>query len=93
MFTHVVLFKTPDRDAANVARAALYSMRGRVPGLQDIEVGIDEGGGPRSWSLCLITRFADAEGYAVYADHPEHVKVKEILADLTTEAAVVDWGA
>lgn len=92
MFTHVVLFKSPDRAAAEAARAALLSMRETVSVLREIEVGVDEGGGPRSWSLCLITRFDSEADYRVYATHPEHEQVKRILNPLTTEAAVVDWG-
>lgn len=94
MFTHTVLFKLHHRSPEAVERAAavLRGMRGRIPGLLEVEVGIDTLGSGRAWDIALITRFADREGYEAYRTHPYHVD--PVLAHMhahAAEAAVVDW--
>lgn len=94
MFTHTVLFKLYDRSPEAVERAAgvLRGMRGRIPSLLELEVGVEPRGMGRAWDIALITRFADREGYEAYRTHPHHGD--PVLAHMhvhAAEAAVVDW--
>ena len=48
-------------------------------------------GSGRSYDLALIAKFANREDLAVYADHPEHVKVKQYIHKVLVNGISVDF--
>jgi hypothetical protein len=88
---HVVFFRFASQDVAEEAARRLRAMEGRVPALASIEVGVDQLRTERSWDLCLITRFADAEAFAAYRVDPLHQDVLAWLKGHAEASAVVDW--
>jgi len=68
-------------------------MRGRIPTLNEIEVGVDDRPSARSAQVCLITRFDDAAGLDIYATHPEHLAVLNLVRPLTKSTIKTDYGA
>jgi hypothetical protein len=74
MITHIVLFKLHDPSPANVAatREKLESMRGKIPQLRHLEVGVDVIRSERSADLALVTRFDSLEDLQAYQVHPYH---------------------
>lgn len=82
MFTHVVLFKLSEPTKENVKQVSdiLKGMKGNIPQLKEVEVGIDELKSERSFDICLITRFDSLEEMKSYQVHPYHVN--EVLAKI-----------
>ena len=75
MFTHTVCFKFAEPGDVQEAARRLRSMAGRIPSMDNIEVGIDELGSARSYDLVLITRHADRAAMEAYQVHPVHQEV------------------
>ena len=99
MLKHIVMWNLRGDDAATRARhiaqlkAAFESLRGRVPGLLHLEVGVDESRVDYACDVVLYTEFDSREALAAYAEHPEHLRVKRELGDLRTARHQVDYDA
>jgi quinol monooxygenase YgiN len=97
MIKHVVVWKLKDpsqRDAhAAVVKSALEGLRGRIPGLLGIEVGVDIGYDSGADDLCLYAEFTDRAALDVYQTHPLHVAAKAIVGAHVTGRRAVDWEA
>jgi hypothetical protein len=79
--------------ARNVGRvkAEFESLRGRVPGLLGLELGVDESRVDYACDVVLIADFASREALAAYAAHPEHLRVRDRLGDLRSARHQVDY--
>lgn len=91
MVTHIVCHKYTDREEAKKIAPMLKGLVGKVPGLISMEAGADFMGSGRSYDLALIAKFANREDLAVYADHPEHVKVKQYIHKVLVNGISVDF--
>jgi hypothetical protein len=94
---HIVMWNVRGDDAPTRARhlallkAEFESLRGRIPGLLALEVGIDESRIDYACDAVLYTEFASRQALAAYADHPEHVRVRRVLGDLRIARHQVDY--
>lgn len=95
MITHVVLFKLKEPTPENVRFLAelLRGMKGQIPELLEIEVGIDELRTERSYDVALRTRHASFEDLDRYQAHPAHEKVKEGMLPLLARSYAVDYSS
>lgn len=93
MITHVVLFKLKDRNPRSVekARDVLLSMRGKIPQLRHLEVGIDVLHSERSYDIALITRHDSLEALQAYQAHSVHVEVAKYMTAARESAVAVDY--
>lgn len=91
MITHIVCHKYTDREEAKKIAPMLKALVGVVPGLISMEAGADFMGSARSFDLALIAKFETREDLAVYADHPEHLKVKEYIHTVLEKGIAVDF--
>ena len=91
MVTHIVCHKYTDREEAKKIAPMLKALVGVVPGLISMEAGADFIGSARSYDLALVAKFETREDLAVYADHPEHVKVKEYIHTVLQNGISVDF--
>lgn len=91
MITHIVCHKYTDREEAKVIAPMLKGLVGKIPGLISMEAGADFMGSARSFDLALVAKFETKEDLAVYADHPEHVKVKEYIHKVLEKGIAVDF--
>jgi hypothetical protein len=91
MYTHVVLFHLVDPSEAQAVAERLVQMRGRIPGLRQIEAGADDAPSERSADVCLITRFDDAAGLADYQVHPVHQELLAWIRPKLKGAVKVDY--
>lgn len=91
MVTHIVMWKLTDREAlatnSALIKEKLEALVGVVPGLVNAEVGIGFDG----FDLALSCTLESREALAVYQDHPEHVKVKELIGSIACERAFCDY--
>ena len=94
MIKHIVMWKFMDdvveADTLEMKRL-LESLKGVVPSLLQIEVGMDVVGMDASKDMVLTTLFNSLSDLQAYADHPAHLKVVEFVKPLVCERAVVDY--
>jgi quinol monooxygenase YgiN len=94
---HVVVWKIKDPAQkaahANAVKRALESLRGHIPGMHAIEVGIDIGYDAHADDVVLYAEFANRAALDVYQKHPLHQDAKAIVSVLTTGRRAIDWEA
>jgi len=95
---HLVLWKLkPEahgRSAAENARAIkekLEGLRGRVPGMLRIEVGIDFSRTDNSSDVALYSEFESRAALDAYQAHPEHKAVMPFILEARSERRLVDF--
>ncbi len=93
MITHIVLFKLKDSSPSNIekARDVLMGMKGRIPELRHLEVGIDVLRSERSYDLALLAKFDSLEELQAYQKHPVHVEVAKYMTSVRESAVAVDY--
>lgn len=97
MINHVVLFKfkafPADEKQAKLdqLKTALLGLKGKIAELKHIEVGNNYELDAKSYDLCLISHFDSVADLKVYAVHPEHLKVLELVKEFTELRAAVDF--
>ncbi len=93
MITHIVFFKLKDRSPRSVekARALLLGMKGKIPQLRHLEVGLDVLHSERSYDIALVTRFDSLEELEAYQKHPVHVEVAKYMNSVRESSITVDY--
>ncbi len=81
------------RENALEMRRRLEALRGRIPGLIRLEVGIDFGRTESSADVALYAEFTDRASLEGYQTHPEHVEAVEFIRKVRETRAVVDYEA
>lgn len=66
-------------------------MKGRIPQLRHLEVGVDILHTERSYDLALVTKFDSLEDLQAYQTHPVHVEVANHIASVRESAVAVDY--
>jgi len=69
------------------------SLRGRIPGLLRLEVGIDHSRIDYACDVVLYSEFDSQAALDAYASHPEHLRVKQALGGLRVARHQVDYVA
>ena len=94
MIKHIVMWKFKN-DAAEAdkqeMKRRLESLKGVVPSLLQIEVGMDIVGTDQSKDMVLTTLFNSLSDLQAYADDPAHLQVGAFIKPLVCERAVVDY--
>lgn len=94
---HIVMWRvsgasTEERHANSVVVCqAFESLRGLIPGLLDMEMGIDTSDVDYACNVVMSTRFRDSQSLKAYASHPEHLRVRQALGTLRTARFQVDY--
>ncbi len=98
MIKHIVIWKLKDAahdsDRAANARAIkerLESLRGRIPGLRQIEVGIDFSATASSGDVVLYSEFDSRAALDAYQSHPLHQAIVPFVAQAASERRMVDY--
>ena len=76
---------------STLVREAFEALRGRVPGLLGLDVGIDDSRVDYACDVVLFSEFTDHASLQAYATHPEHLRVREALGDLRIGRFQVDY--
>jgi plasmid stability protein len=95
---HIVLWRLkPEahgRSGADNARAIkekLEALRGRIPGMLAIEVGVDFSRTDNSCDLALYSEFESRAALDAYQAHPEHKAVMPFILAARSERHLVDY--
>ena len=98
MLKHIVLFKlkakaegaTKDENARQIKRD-LEALRGRIPQIRHLEVGINSITSEASYDVAIYSEFANEADLTAYARHPDHLKVAEFVGKVRESRVVVDY--
>jgi hypothetical protein len=92
---HIVFWRVKDSPGkqanAQEIRRLLEGLRGRIPGLLNLEVGINFLEDAAASDCALYSEFTDRAALAAYQVHPAHEAVKGPIRELTVERRVVDY--
>ncbi len=98
MIKHIVMWRLKDRahgqDKATNVRAIkerLESLRGSIPELLRIEIGIDFSRTENSADVVLYSEFSDRAELDTYQKHPAHEAVKAFIMEVCTERRIADY--
>ena len=99
MIKHIVMWNlrggTPaeKRDGIAQLQRSFESLRGRIPGLLHLEIGVDSSRIDYACDVVMYSEFENQAALDGYAVHPEHQRVKRELADLRTARHQVDYAS
>jgi hypothetical protein len=94
---HIVMWRlrgdtAEERSEARLrVKTAFEGLKGRINGLNRIEVGLDVSNVDYACDVVLISELADIASLKAYATHPEHLRVREELGDLRIGRYQVDY--
>lgn len=94
MIKHIVCFKleNPSIELCNKTKEILLSMKGNVPMLIDVCVGIDFLHSPRSYDIILETYFDSKEDLEAYQVDPYHCSVvKKHMHSVASSSIAIDY--
>lgn len=97
MIKHVVMWKLrgpsdqEKQSQAERVKGALLALRGKIPGMQSLEVGSAPKAEGDQSDVVLITTHDDWAALEIYQKHPEHLVVAGVIGELRTERRVVDF--
>jgi quinol monooxygenase YgiN len=98
MVKHIVFWTLKEQadgatreENARRVKAALEGLAGHIPGLLEIEVGIDFSRSEASYDVALYSTFTDRAALDAYQAHPEHRAVADLIGRVREKRAVVDY--
>ena len=94
MIVHIVMFAFKEENKAqNIAlvKEKLLALPDLIEELISMEVGVNFTESERAMDLSLYSTFKTVEDLKSYAVHPEHIKVVEIIKEVTEYTKVVDY--
>ncbi len=98
MIKHIVMWTLKDEAAgADLAANALKmkellsALRGLIPVIVDLEVGLDVFAASPACDVILYTAFATRADLDTYQAHPEHQKVVGFVKQVVASRSVVDY--
>ena len=94
MIKHIVLFKFKDENKdvfMKQAKQELEDLVDKIEELKGMEIGINYLGDDKMPDLSLTSTFDNKEGLKVYATHPEHLKVVQLIKPMAIGRWVVDY--
>jgi hypothetical protein len=97
MIKHIVMWNLRGDTAAEKAsgigllKTSFESLRGRIPGMTCLEIGVDASGVDYACDVVLYSEFDSQAALDNYGNHPEHLRVKQELAGLRVARHQVDY--
>ena len=97
MIRHIVMWDvrgaTADERQRHIelVRSRFEGLRGRVPGLRHLEIGVDASAVDYACDVVLYSEFESWEALRAYAEHPEHLRVRDELAGIRIARHQVDY--
>jgi len=98
MVKHIVFWKLKESahgnsraDNARLIKEKLEALRGVIPGLLRIEVGLDFSRSEQSADLALYSEFATRADLDAYQVHPAHKALLPFIGEARSERQLVDY--
>lgn len=99
MVKHIVMWNIQGGTAAGKAdsiervKLAFEALRGQIPGLLHLEIGVDRSGVDYACDVVLYSEFESQSALDAYAVHPEHLRVRREIEGLRVARHQVDYAA
>lgn len=97
MIKHIVLFKLVEFESAeakqeklNEIKSGLEALPKLIAELKLLTVGINVNPAEK-FDIALTTEFSTMEDLAIYAKHPDHVKIGAVIRAVLADRACVDY--
>ncbi len=97
MIKHIVMWKIKDnalgKNKAEIMDeicVKLNALKGKVEAARDIEVAPSLTSGEMHYDMGLIVTLDSLDDLPLYANHPEHLKVREFISKVRTDRVTVD---
>lgn len=94
MLQHYIIIKyladTPVEHRDEFCRRML-ALQQTIPEVEAIQIGIDQVGEARSWSLLIKLLVADMDALGRYQRHPDHQAVIKFNAPYVADVGVIDF--
>jgi hypothetical protein len=97
MIKHVVMWKLrgtsleEKREQAARVRVALEALRGNIPGMSSLEVGVRPAADEQLADVVLISTHDDWAALKAYQVHPAHVEAARVIGAVRIERRVLDF--
>ncbi|HEY1406420.1 MAG TPA: Dabb family protein [Spirochaetota bacterium] len=98
MITHIVFFNVAEsaegmnkNQILSKMKSDLESLKGKVPQIRELSVGINAKPDSNAWDLALYTKFDSFDALDAYQKNPDHVAVAQFIGKVRTGRAVVDY--
>lgn len=93
MIKHIVMWKFKDGEEENMMkfRERLLALKGQIPEIRAMEVGINVNPSERSFDAVLVSEFDSLEDLRSYSVNPLHVAVSEFCKSIRTQSVSVDY--
>lgn len=74
-----------------LAKEKLEALRGRIPGLLHIEVGLDTTGHPQAADVALYSTVESWDALEHYQSHPDHQAVLPFMREVVASRTAADY--
>jgi hypothetical protein len=98
MVKHIVCFKLKDHaegatraENARLLKTRIEAMRGAIPGLLELEAGVNFEPSEAAYDLVLYAVLESRAALAAYQAHPAHLAVVDVLRRVRDARIVVDY--
>lgn len=94
MIKHIVSFKLKDTDKEGnlqQLKSELDRLPEVIPGVVAFETGKNVSDRSSAYDLVLVSEFASTNDLDVYRNHPEHLKVLDLIHQVVADTVVVDY--
>ncbi|WP_322044302.1 Dabb family protein [Paraburkholderia sp. J67] len=97
MIRHIVMWSVAGQteqqriEARLRVKSAFEGLRGRIPGMRSLDVGIDFSDVDYACDVVLVAEFESRRSLDDYATHPEHAQVRAQLNGLRIARHQVDY--
>jgi hypothetical protein len=98
MIKHIVMWRLKEHAEGNdkavnarLVKEKLEALRGRIPGMLKVEVGIDFSATDASADVVLYSEFESREALDGYQAHPEHEALKPFVSAVRVSRQLVDY--
>lgn len=93
MIKHIVMwkFRENERDNMLLFRERLLALKGKIPEIRAMEVGVNVNPSDRSYDAVLVSEFDSLDALKSYSENPLHVEVAEFCKTIRTGSVSVDY--
>lgn len=93
MIKHIVMWKFREGEQENMLlfRDSLLALKGKIPEIRAMEVGINMNPSDRSFDAVLVSEFDSMEALKAYSENPLHVEVSSFCKTIRTASHSVDY--
>jgi hypothetical protein len=98
LLKHIVMWEFKDKALGknkieNILKAKkmIEGLKGVIPDIVDLELGINKEGSTGSYDLVLYSVFKDISGLDSYQNHPEHLEIVGFMKEVINKRACVDY--